>query len=514
MPPSSMASSGCRPGTLYLVGAGPGDPGLITCRGVECLRRADLVLYDYLVNPALLHFAEKAEKVSLGHHSLQRCMTQEEINRRVRDAVAAGKEVVRLKSGDPCIFGRTADEAELLRQEGIPVVVVPGVTAGLAVSAYANIPLTHADHASAVAIVTGQQSTTHDVRPLDYRQLAAFPGPLIVYMGVRSADKWSRDLLAAGKAPDTPVAIVRRCSWNTQTTVNTRLDELPQAIARQNIRPPAVIVVGEVAAYASPANWFTGRPLFGQTVMITRPEHQSHELRELLQEQGANVIEQPAISIEPPEDWSAVDRTIEALGQFDAVAFSSANGVRFFLDRLLALGEDVRALGTARLAAIGPGTAAALAEYRLRADLLPDTYRAESLAQAIIGRLSGGRVLLIRASRGRETLAEMLTAAGFQVEQVVAYRSRDVEAAAVDIAEQLRRGAIDWITVTSSAIARALVRMFSEDLHRAKLASISPITSATLRELGHWPALEAREYTMGGLVEVLAEHARGADRKE
>ncbi|RMF94188.1 MAG: uroporphyrinogen-III C-methyltransferase, partial [Planctomycetota bacterium] len=262
-------------GMLYLVGAGPGDPGLITLRGFRCLQRADLVLYDYLVNPALLRYATKAEKIALGHHSVSRCMSQDEINAIIRRAVREGKVVVRLKSGDPSVFGKSADEAVLLRREGIPIEIVPGITAGFAVAAFAGIPLTHAECASAVALVAGQQSTTHEVRPLDYRVLAQFPGTLVVYMGVRSAETWSRALIEAGRAPTTPVAVIHRCSWPTQSIVRTTLAEVAERIRAEKIRPPAVVVIGEAVAHMPDAATLPRRPLFGRTILVTRPAHQN-----------------------------------------------------------------------------------------------------------------------------------------------------------------------------------------------------------------------------------------------
>lgn len=499
-----MDAQNPNPGRVYLVGAGPGDPGLITLRGVQCLRQADVVLYDYLVNPAILaHANPTAETVSLGHHSTQRSIPQEQINARMVEAALAGKTVVRLKGGDPDIFGQSAQETEVVRAAGIPYETIPGVTAALAAAGYAGIPVTHSNLSSAVALVTGQERHNKQKSQLNYAALAEFPGTLIFYMGVTSARRWSEALVARGKPADTPTMIVRRCTWPDQTTVRCTLGTLATVIAEQQIRPPAVIVVGPVVALAPDVSWFTSRPLFGIQILVTRPKDQADDLVEPLRQQGADVLLQPAIQIAPPDDWKNVDAAANRLAEFDWLVFSSSNGVRYFLDRLCSTGSDLRKLGRIRLAAIGPGTAEELARYHLKADLVPDEYRAEALADALAGQAAGRRFLLARASRGREVLAETLTAAGGNVQQVVVYRNMDVDQPEPRIAEAMRDGDVDWVTVTSSTIARSLHRLFGESLRRCRLASISPVTSATLRELGYEPAVEAQQYTMAGLVEAI-----------
>lgn len=499
-----MPSDPTEPGKVYLVGAGPGDPGLITIRGVECLRRADLVLYDYLVNPTLLHHAKpSAELVCLGHHSTQRCMPQEQINEQIVRVAHQGKIVVRLKGGDPDIFGRSAEETEALRAAGVPYETIPGVTAALAAAGYAGIPITHSHHSSAVALVTGQERHAKPSPRLDYEALADFPGTLIFYMGVTSAPTWSEALLHRGKPADTPVLIVRRCTWPDQSTLRCTLGTVATTIAEHQLRPPAVIIVGEVVSLAPEVSWFASRPLFGCRVLVTRPRDQAAELIEPLQELGADVLIQPAIQIAPPAGWTKVDAALEDLERYDWLVFSSSNGVRYLLDRLCDQKGDLRKLGRIKLAAIGPGTAEELARYRLKADLMPDEYRAEALAAALTRDAAGRRFLLARASRGREVLATTLAAAGAIVDQVVVYTNTDVEQAAPQVAKALANGGIDWITVSSSTMARSLARLFGEHLRQAKLASISPVTSATLRELGYEPAAEARQYTMGGLVKAI-----------
>jgi uroporphyrinogen III methyltransferase / synthase len=491
-------------GKVYLVGAGPGDPGLITWRGVESLRRADAVLYDYLVNPRILtHVRPGAELICLGRHGRDRIVPQSEINERMIALAQNGRTVVRLKGGDPTIFGRLAEELDALGAAGIPFEIIPGITVALAAGSYAGLCITHRDQASAVALVTGHEQEDKAASGLDFAALARFPGTLVFYMGVTTAAQWTVALIAAGKSADTPATIVHRCSWPDQRVMTTTLGRVADEITAARMRPPAIVVVGEIALTAKVHNWFSTRPLFGKRVLITRPIDQSESLDRRLAEIGAMCLWQPAIEIGPPDDWTPVDAALGRLEGFHWLVFSSANGVRYLLDRLLAGGADLRRLADIQLAAIGPGTAEELARYHLKADLVPDEFRAESLAAALVPDARGLRFLLARASRGREILAEELTVAGGIVEQVVVYTSRDVERADPEITAALAAGRIDWVTVTSSAIARSLVKLFGDDLRNSKLVSISPVTSATLRELGHEQAAEAREYTMGGMVDAI-----------
>jgi uroporphyrinogen III methyltransferase/synthase len=475
----------------------------LTLRGAECIREADVILFDYLASSRLLvHARTDAARICLGRHGHGRILSQAEINQAMIHHARAGRSVVRLKGGDPTIFARLAEELAALESAGVPYEIVPGVTAAQAASSHAGIPLTQRDDASCVAFVTGQESM--DKTPaLDYAALANFPGTLVFYMGVTTAPEWSRALLERGKRPETPVAIVRRCSLPDQETVFTSLGDVGDLVRRRKLRPPAVIIVGEVAQARDTANWFTARPLFGRTVLVTRPEHQSQNLSHQLRSLGANVLCQPAITVSPPPNWSVVDEAIERLAEFDWLVFSSANGVNFFLDRLRELGHDARRMGNAKLAAIGPATVAALAERCLKADVQPETYRAEALAEALAPLIPGKRVFLVRASRGREVLAELLANAGAVVEQAVVYESRDVAEPISEVAEAIVSGQIDWITVTSSAIARRVVCLFGDHLSQTRLAAISPLTADTLIQLGHPPAVVADVYTAEGLVDAI-----------
>lgn len=488
----------------YLIGAGPGDPGLLTLRGKWALGLADVVLYDYLVNPKLLRFArDGAELVCLGRHGEGRLVEQEEIHQQMVAAARAGRVVARLKGGDPVIFGRAAEEIAALEAAKVPYEIIPGVTAAQAAGSYAGIPLTHRESASCVALVTGRQCSADGADALDLAALAKFPGTLVFYMGVTTAPQWTAELIANGKPADTPAAIVRRASWPEQETMLTSLAGIPRTISERKLRPPAVIIVGEAVRGATPNSWFTSRSLFGQTVLVTRPEHQADELADRLTGLGAQVLLQPAIAIREPSDWTPVDEAIARIAEFEWLVFSSANGVHYFLDRLRHHGLDARALARTRLAVIGPATAAALAEHRLLTDLAPDEYRAEALAAALALTAAGKRFLLIRASRGREVLAETLVAAGAEVTQAVAYESRDTTELDAEVAAALGDGGIDWITVTSSAIARSLIALLGDRLRQARLAAISPLTASVLTEAGFEVAAVATTYTADGLVEAI-----------
>lgn len=494
-------------GKVFLVGAGPGDPGLITVRGQQCLAQADAVLYDYLVNPRLLDVAAHAETVCLGRHGRTKIWSQSEINDELIRRAAAGQRVVRLKSGDPTVFARGAEEVEALAARQIPVEIIPGVTSALAAASCAGIPLTHRDVASAVALVTGHERSDKHC-PLDFGRLSGFPGTLAIYMGVTTAPRWTAELIHGGMAPDTPAALIRSVSFPNQSTWCGTLQEIPGHIERQGLRPPVIALIGPAARQRAALGWFEQRPLFGQRVLVTRPSHSAGALAGPLSELGAEVWSQPAIEVAPVAELAELDQTIAEVqdAEWDWVVFSSANGVQFWLDRFLR-SADFRSV-RCRLAAVGKATARSLKEYGLRADLIPDQFHAEGLVQAFAQRwkaseADGVRVLLVRASRGRDVLRTELQALGAVVGQVVAYQNVDVADPDPQVLEQWDERGIDWVTVTSSAIARSLHRMWGRRLQQTRLASISPITSQTLRELGLEPAAEAATHTMQGVVEAL-----------
>src|SRR5581483_10318596 len=417
--------------TVFLVGAGPGGPGLLTLRAADVLARADLVLHDQLVPARLLDLANPAaEKVCVrdlpGHHPDK----YPHIHTLLIEAARAGKTVVRLKGGDPLVFGRGGEEAEALRDAGVAYEIVPGVTAALAAGAFLEIPLTHRKYASAVALVTGHELPNKPGNKLDWKALAAFPGTLCIYMGIARLPVIVAELLRYGKDPGTPAAIVERASVGEQRSVFSRLADLEEARRNAGLEAPGLILVGEAVAHRAPHPWFESRPLFGRRVLVTRPPHQAGEIVRRLEHLGAVVYRLSGVEIREPADSAPLDAAIGKLrdGGWDWVVFTSANGVHALVRRLEALGRDLRDLGRVRLAAIGPKTAEALREYHLRADVVPDsTFSSEGLAGALVPHVAGRRVLLARANRGRELLREELGKVA-AVEQVTVYDQVDAVA--------------------------------------------------------------------------------------
>ncbi len=493
-----------RLGSVDLVGAGPGDPGLMTRLGAKCLAQADVVVYDHLVNPRLLDLAPVlAERILAGKRAGKCVLRQPEINDLLVSLAKEGKHVVRLKGGDPFVFGRGGEEAERLAAEGIPFRIVPGVTAAVGVPAYAGIPITHRSIASAVALVTGHDEPGLETSSVDWGSLAQFPGTLVIYMAVSKLRAICAALIAGGKSGQTPAALIHSGTQTRQVTIEATLADLGDAVERSPIGPPALVVIGDVVERRSTISWFEKLPLFGRTIVITRPQGESDETAADLEALGAEVLIAPMIEILPPEDWSPVDAAIDRIGEFDWLVFTSGNGVRFFLDRLEERGHDFRVLGKVKIAAIGPATALALKRYRLNADLVPESYRSESLAEALIGRVKGGRILLARADRGRTVLKDVLEQVA-TVEQIVVYRNIDATTISSEIADRITTGTVDWITLTSSAIVSRFHSLLSEEArHKVRLASISPVTSETARSLGWTISAEAEEFTWNGLVQAI-----------
>jgi uroporphyrinogen III methyltransferase/synthase len=494
---------------VALVGAGPGNPGLLTLRAAELLARADLVLYDRLVPVRLLDRVPAAARricVDALHGSHPERWP--EIYQIMIDAARAGQRVIRLKGGDPFVFGRGGEEAEALRRAGVPYEVVPGVTAALGASAFAGIPLTHRQHVSAVAFVTGHEKPDKTDSFLDWPALARFPGTLVIYMGMARLAHIVQMLLDHGKSARTPAAAVHWATTGRQRTVTAPLGELPVAVQQAGLKAPSLVLIGSVVALREELAWFEARPLLGKRILVTRPRHQAAEMIARLEELGAVVSRLPAVEIREPADWAPVDQALANLAEYQWLVFTSANGVDALIRRLRYSGRDLRAFGGVRLAVIGPATADALRRYHLEPDLLPPDYDSESLANALQERVAGQRVLLARADRGREVLREQLARVA-EVEQVAVYSQVDAVEPNAEALEALRRGEIDYITLTSSNIARSLVRGIDDESLRllrsgmVRLVSISPVTSATLGELGLPVAAEAREFTSEGVVQAL-----------
>ena len=422
--------------------------------------------------------------------------------------------MVRLKGGDPFIFGRGGEEAEVLRQAGIPYEIVPGVTSALGAAAFAGIPLTHRSHASAVALVTGHENPAKPDSALDWSALARFPGTLAIYMGISRLPQIVRALEQFGKDPMTPAAVIHRATTGEQETLEAPLRELPAAVQAAGMTAPAVIIIGQVVALRSEIQWFEQRPLFGKRVLVTRPRAQAAELMHRLELLGAVCFVLPTVEIKEPEDWPAVDRALGRLSTYQWLVFTSSNGVHALLRRLRQTGRDLRALGGVKLAAIGPATADALRSYHLEPDLMPAAFRSEELAEALKQQAAGQRVLLARADRGRDLLRQELATVA-QVDQVAVYSQVDSVDAHSEVFDYLRRGEIDYVTLTSSNIARALLRALDEPSRgriqsgETKLVTISPETSKAVAEFGFPVAATATEYTSAGVIESLVRLAAG-----
>jgi uroporphyrinogen III methyltransferase/synthase len=504
--------SAVDPPPVALVGAGPGHPGLLTLRAAELLARADFVLYDDLLPPALLaHAPPSARLMCVRELHPEHARRGPLAVAALLDAARRGLRVVRLKGGDPFVFGRGGEEAEALREAGIPFEVVPGVTAALGAAACLGVPLTQRRLSSAVALVTGHELPDKS-DALDWSILARFPGTLAVYMGLSRLPHVVAALLAHGKDAATPAVCVHRATTPQQRSVTATLADLPDAVRAAGLTAPALVLIGPVVALRERLRWFEGRPLFGRRVLVTRPRGQADDLRRRLEELGAEVLLLPAVEVREPDDFTAVDRALLGLGRYQWVVFTSVNGVHAFVRRLRALGRDLRALGAVKLAAIGPVTADALRGYHLEPDLVPERYQSEDLAAALRERVRSCRVLLARADRGRELLREQLGEVA-EVEQVAVYAQVDAVTPDETVLAALRGGHVDYVTLTSSNIARALIRALDEAAlaplrdGRARLVTISAVTSAAVRELGLPVAAEATEATTAGVVAVLVRDA-------
>ena len=497
---------------IYLVGSGPGDPGLFTLKGVRCMEEADVVVYDRLAPEALLGYARpEAEKIYVGKKPGDPTMSQDEINDLLVEKGRAGMTVVRLKGGDPYIFGRGGEEALALNRAGLPFEVVPGVTSGVAAPAYAGIPVTHRNVSTSVAFVTGHEDPTKGSPDVDWEELANGAETLVLYMGVGRLQEISTRLIEAGRSRETPVACVQWGTLPEQRTVTGTLQDIATRVAKANLKPPAIIVVGDVVALREKGlDWYERRPLFGRRVVVTRARAQAGELSAELERLGAEVHEFPTIEISPPEDYGPLDAAIRDLDSFGLIVFTSANGVDAFLNRLRHHGLDLRAVPRdAKVAAIGPATAERIERAGLRVDVVPEEYRAESLIGALdVSTLAGESVLIPRAKVARETLPEKLREAGAEVVVPPAYESVPLSEGKEKVSVRLRSGEIDCVTFTASSTVENFVGAFGVDeaarlLDDTRVACIGPITAETARKRGLRVDAEADEYTISGLVEAV-----------
>jgi uroporphyrinogen III methyltransferase/synthase len=492
-----------RPGVVYLVGAGPGDPGLMTARSLELIASADSIFHDRLIPPGALDGArEDAELVYVGKAPGEPSVPQENIGERLVEAARAGRSVVRLKGGDPFVFGRGGEEGEALRAAGVEFEVVPGVTAGVAAAAYAGIPVTHRDEASAVAFITGHEDPDKPDTALDWGALASFPGTLVFYMGVRQLAENAAALIEAGRAGEEPAAAIERGTMAGQRTVVATLATLAGAVEREGIGAPALIVVGSVVERRESLAWLERRPLQGRRVVVTRARAQASSLAAALRALGAETVELPVIRVEPRIDSEEVRAAIAAIGDYELVCLTSANGARLLFEALEGAGLDARALAGARVAAIGPGTVRALAERGIAADVVPERSVAEGLVEALAGvEVEGRRVLVARPAAARDVLPDALRERGADVDVVALYETvrEDPAPEALEAAH-----AADYVTFTSASTVRNLAAALADRFpDGARAVSIGPVTSEAARAAGIEIAVEASRHDLDGLIEAL-----------
>ena len=496
-------------GTVYLVGAGPGDPGLLTRRALDLIARADVILYDRLIPDGALTGARRdAELVYVGKRPGDVAMAQEEINALLAELGARGKAVVRLKGGDPFVFGRGGEEAEELARAGVRFEVVPGVTSGVAAPAYAGIPVTHRDGASAVAFVTGHEDPAKDESALNWHALARFPGTLVLYMGVRNLPHIAESLIAAGRAANEPAAVVANGTLPGQRAVTAPLERIAAAVQEGGISAPAVVVVGPVSSLRDTLAWLERRPLHGQVVAVTRARAQSSELAARLVDLGAEVVETPAIRIVPRPVVGELRDAVSRIGEYVLVCLTSPNGAELLFAAMADAGAgDARAFAGSTVAAIGPGTAAALAERGIAADVVPPRSIAESLAKDLEKvPVQGRRVLIARAAEARSVLPDALRERGAQVDDVALY---DTVAEPLGSAEQEGLSRATYVTFTSSSTVRFFLESGAAVPDAVRVVSIGPVTSETARELGVEVHVEAERHDIEGLVTALVADARG-----
>ncbi len=495
-------------GTVYLVGAGPGDAGLLTLRGAELLKRADVVIYDALANPELLRLAPAAaEFISRGKNM---AMPQSEITALIIAKAREGKTVVRLKGGDPFVFGRGAEEAEALAAEKIPFEIVPGVSSITAVPNYAGIPLTHREHCSSFTVFTGHSDSADAATALRYDQIAKIPGTKVVLMGTEQLDDWTTSLVASGMAPETPIAIIHRGTTGRQKTVAGTLATIAKLAAKEKISPPALTIIGDVVTLRGKLNWFEQKPLFGQRIVVTRRAEQAGTFAQRLAELGADVLAVPTIKLTTPTEKDAIIDCLLELNSYDWLVFTSANGVTAFFDIFFRRFQDMRDLGGARIAAVGPATAAKLRELHLQVDVTPEEFVSKKIVAAFkkYQDIDNVKMCLLRAEVANRELPDALQEEGAIVDDIAIYKTIPETEDHTGAAARLLAEGADWVTFTSSSTVEhfharfdlpALLKKFPQ----LKLASIGPETSKAIAALGLKPTLEAKEHTTDGLIAAL-----------
>ena len=509
-------------GFVYLVGAGPGDPGCLTLRGRECLERADVVIYDYLANAALLDHAPRgAERIFAGKHGAgPHLLEQAEINSLMIERANAGQTVVRLKGGDPLVFGRGGEEVEALAERGVPFEVVPGVSAALAAPAFAGIPVTHRDWVSGVTVLTGHEASDKRASRVDWQRVANAGNTLVLLMGYTQLRQNIARLIAEGLSPSTPAAAIQWASRFDQRVVEATVGTVAERVAGEGLGPPMTVVIGEVVRLREAMAWFESRPLFGRRVLVTRAAAQAPAFARRLEEQGAGVVSCPVIEIRPlAPSMPQLKRAFAALGDYDWLIFTSTNGVEIFFNQLFSSGYDLRALHRVRLAAIGSETSRALRDLHLHADVVPQDFRAEGLLEAMAGEdLRGARVLLPRARGARAVLPDTLRDRGAHVEEIQTYESVAPAGGADLLRDAFAAGVLDCITFTSSSTVTSFLELLDRaggeelraHLAESRIACIGPITEATARESGLSVDIVPEQYTIPALVEAIV-YALGSE---
>jgi len=503
---------------VYLIGAGPGDPGLLTCKGRDILAKADVIVHDYLAAPALLAYAKPdAELIYVGKIAGNHAMRQEDINKLLVRKAKEGKVVARLKGGDPYIFGRGGEEGLELYEAGVPFEVVPGVSSSIAAPAYAGIPLTHRAFSSSLTIITGHEDPGKEDSALDWNALARSASSLVILIGMKNLPQIVARLLDAGMPGDTPAALVNRGTTPEQRSLTTQLADLPAAAVREGFANPSVIVIGDVVSVRDKLDWFEKKPLFGRTVVVTRAREQASPSASLFEEMGARVMQFPTIAISPLKDWAEVDDAVLRISEYEWLIFTSANGVRFFRERMEALGRDSRAFSGVRIAAIGPATADAVHAMGINPDFVPDSYVAESVADGLMNR-GIKSALLPRAREAREVLPERLRAFGARVDVVPVYETMPSSEGREAVLEALEAGRIDCVTFGSSSTVRNFFASVSPELMKqhpqVKLAAIGPVTAQTLRKYGFEPDVMPAEYTVPALADAVCSAFAGRGEKK
>ena len=498
---------------VYLVGAGPGDPGLITVKGKECIQTADVIIYDYLACPALLKYARKsAELIYVGKKGGDHALSQDQINALIVEKAKTGGTVTRLKGGDPFIFGRGGEEAEVLFKADLSFEIVPGVTSAIAAPAYAGIPLTHRKLTSTVAFVTGHEDPKKEETSINWAALATGIGTLVFFMGVKNLPKITRQLMDHGKSPDTPVALVRWGTTPSQVTVSGTLETIVEKVRSAGLKAPALIVVGDVVNLRPTLMWFEKRPLLGKRIIVTRARQQASDLVSQLSDLGAECLEYPTIRIIAPKDPGPLQQALKNLPTYDWIVFTSVNGVIHFFEHLFGAGKDVRSLSKLQTAAIGPATAEQLRKFGLNSDIVPQAYRAESVVEAFKEmNLKGKKILLPRARKARPILPLELTKMGAQVDEIPAYETLKATENAGDLTRQLEDKRVDLITFTSSSTVKNFKALLPADsfkklMQGVIIASIGPITTDTAKQLDFDVHIKAESFSIPGLVEAILQY--------